>query len=175
MKLAHNSHCTPNLSKKHLIISNSSFSNIIYSLKQKREIKRQKIHVRLIIMCEKFKEIVRTRYLTTANFAIVVALILLWRSPTASAADCTTVTALVSACSSFVRYGSPDPIPGSPCCVAMTSLYNLANTGDNRRSVCGCLMGLINTYTSNATAIATLPGFCGVSLGFLIEPNTDCD
>ncbi|KAK6121689.1 hypothetical protein DH2020_044557 [Rehmannia glutinosa] len=118
---------------------------------------------------------IRIRYLTTV-FAIGVAAILFSRSAAVSAADdCSTVTALVSACSSFVTYGSPDPIPGSPCCVAMTTLNNLADSGDNRRGVCRCLMDLITVYSSNATAIATLPGFCGVSLGFTIDPNTDCE
>ncbi|GFP89292.1 putative non-specific lipid-transfer protein 14, partial [Phtheirospermum japonicum] len=76
--------------------------------------------------------------------------------------DCATVTALVSAFSSFVTYGSPDPIPGSSCCVAMTSLNNLADSGDNHRAVCRCVMDLIAAYSSNT--IATMPGFCGVSL-----------
>nr|GMC61968.1 putative non-specific lipid-transfer protein 14 [Ipomoea batatas] len=89
--------------------------------------------------------------------------------------DCATVKALVSACSSFVMYGSPDPIPGSPCCVAMLSLSNLADSTDNRQIVCRCVMDLITTYNPNATSIATLPGFCGVSIGFIIDPNTDCE
>ncbi|KAI3471111.1 hypothetical protein Pfo_027774 [Paulownia fortunei] len=125
-------------------------------------------------MCEEFHKMVRISYLATA-FAIGVAVIFLSRFPAGSAADCATVTALVSACSSFVTYGYPDPIPGSPCCVAMTSLNNLADSGDNRRAVCRCLMDLITAYSTNATAIATLPGFCGVSLGFTIDPNTDCE
>lgn len=125
-------------------------------------------------MCEEFHTMMRISYLTT-SFAIGVAVILFSRFPAASSADCTTVAALVSSCSSFVTYGSPDPIPGSPCCVAMTTLNNLADSGDNRRSVCRCLIDLITYYNPNATAIATVPGFCGVSLGFTIDPNTDCD
>ncbi|KAM3320046.1 putative non-specific lipid-transfer protein 14 [Capsicum chacoense] len=91
--------------------------------------------------------------------------------------ECSTVTALVSACASFVNYGTPDPIPGAPCCVAMMTLSNVASsTGvETRQSVCRCMMDLITTYNPNATAIATLPGFCGVSLGFTIDPNTDCE
>nr|WEA82696.1 nonspecific lipid transfer protein 1 [Solanum melongena]WJJ08745.1 nsLTP1 [Solanum melongena] len=91
--------------------------------------------------------------------------------------ECTTVTALVSACASFVNYGTPDPIPGAPCCIAMTTLSTVASsTGiETRQSVCRCMMNLITTYSPNATAIATLPGFCGVSLGFTIDPNTDCE
>ncbi|KAF3433020.1 hypothetical protein FNV43_RR24122 [Rhamnella rubrinervis] len=92
-----------------------------------------------------------------------------------STPECSTITALVSACSTFITYGSPDPFPGSPCCDAMASLNTLADTTENRRFVCRCLMGLITTYNPNATAIATLPGFCGVSLGFTIDPNTDCN
>ncbi|XP_073291080.1 putative non-specific lipid-transfer protein 14 [Primulina huaijiensis] len=111
---------------------------------------------------------------TAACAIVVVAVVLSWFR-VAFSADCTIVTSLVSACSSFVTYGSPDPIPGSPCCVAMTSLNNLADSGDNIRTVCRCLMELISTYSPNATAIATLPGFCGVSLGFTIDPNTDCE
>ncbi|CAI9767655.1 unnamed protein product [Fraxinus pennsylvanica] len=96
-------------------------------------------------------------------------------APGMAVVDCTTITALISACSSFVTYGVPDPVPGSPCCIAMTSLNSMADTSDNRRGVCWCLMDLITTYNPNATAIATLPGFCGVYLGFTIDPNTDCE
>ncbi|XP_051121719.1 putative non-specific lipid-transfer protein 14 [Andrographis paniculata] len=106
--------------------------------------------------------------------ALAITAAATWYSA-AAAADCTTVTALFSACSSFVIYGTPDPIPGSPCCVAMSSLNNLADSEDNRRGVCRCLMDIIMAYNTNATAIATLPGFCGVSLGFTIDPNTDCE
>lgn len=107
---------------------------------------------------------------------IIGVVILLSSAPFASAViECSTVTQLFSACSTFITYGSPDPIPGSPCCDAMSGLNMIANTGDNnRQSVCRCLMGLINTYNPNATAIGTLPGFCGISLGFTIDPNTDC-
>ncbi|KAL0452515.1 UNVERIFIED_CONTAM: putative non-specific lipid-transfer protein 14 [Sesamum latifolium] len=126
-------------------------------------------------MSEKSREMVRISYPAAAAFAIGAAAIFFSRFLVVSAADCATVTELVSSCSSFVTYGSPDPIPGSPCCAAMTSLNNLADSGDNRRGVCRCLMDLIAAYNHHATAIATLPGFCGVSLGFTIDPNTDCE
>lgn len=109
-------------------------------------------------------------------FAMGVTLVLVWRFPGGWSAECGTVNALVSSCSTFVNNGSPDPLPGSPCCVAMTTLTNMADSGDNRRTICRCFMALVTeTYNPNATAIATLPGFCGVSLGFTIDPNTDCD
>ncbi|XWS37783.1 hypothetical protein CRYUN_Cryun19dG0074700 [Craigia yunnanensis] len=69
---------------------------------------------------------------------------------------------LISAFSTFITYGSPDPYPGSPCCDAVTNLNLIADSTNNSSSVCGlcgCLMGLITTYNPNSTAIATLPGF----------------
>ena len=104
-----------------------------------------------------------------------VLMLLSGASSVSAAIDCTTVLAFISACSTFVTYGSPDPIPGSPCCDAVGSLNRLAVMIEDQQSVCRCLMGLITTYNPNATAIATLPGFCGVSLGFTIDPNTDCN
>ncbi|KAL8217910.1 hypothetical protein R6Q57_021283 [Mikania cordata] len=97
------------------------------------------------------------------------------KSKTSASVDCVTVTTLISTCSAFVTYGSPDPYPGSPCCDAVSSLNNLSDSEENKRSLCTCMMGVITTYNPNATAIATLPGFCGVSLGFTIDPNTDCN
>ncbi|XP_042975458.1 putative non-specific lipid-transfer protein 14 [Carya illinoinensis] len=92
----------------------------------------------------------------------------------AATSECSAVTGLASSCSTFMTYGSPDPFPGSPCCDAMMSLNVIADSTDNRRLICRCMMGLITTYNPNATAIATLSGSCGVSLGFTIDPNTDC-
>ncbi|XP_057424046.1 putative non-specific lipid-transfer protein 14 [Lotus japonicus] len=89
--------------------------------------------------------------------------------------ECPTVTQLFTACSYYISYGSPDPMPGSPCCDIVSRLNIIANSGgNNKQYVCRCLMGLMETHSPNATAIATLPGFCGVSLGFTIDPNTDC-
>lgn len=106
---------------------------------------------------------------------INVLVFLTWAAAASDSIDCTIVTSLLSACSNFISHGSPDPIPGSPCCDAVVSLNHLADSKDNQRSVCRCLMGLISTYNPNATAIATLPGFCGIFLGFTIAPDTDCN
>lgn len=107
---------------------------------------------------------------------IIGVVMLLSSAPYVSAyIECSTVSQLFSACSIFITYGSPDPIPGSPCCDAMSGLRIIANSGDdNRQSVCRCLLGLIQTNSPNATAIGTLPGLCGISLGFTIDPNTYC-
>ncbi|GMH09011.1 hypothetical protein Nepgr_010851 [Nepenthes gracilis] len=118
----------------------------------------------------------------TTKFGLVVVemlILLTWSHTTthlaAATVDCTFVTQLLSTCSAFIRYGSPDPFPGTPCCDAVSSLQTLIDSSESQGSVCRCLMSLIATYNPSSTALATLPGFCGVSLGFTIEPNTDCN
>ncbi|EXC15947.1 Putative non-specific lipid-transfer protein 14 [Morus notabilis] len=112
--------------------------------------------------------------------SIIIGVLLyfsLWASLVSCSPECSTVTELFSACSTFITYGSPDPFPGSPCCHAMNSLNFdvIADSIEQRRFVCHCLMDLIMAYNSNASTIAALPGFCGISLGFTIDPNTDCN
>jgi hypothetical protein len=84
-----------------------------------------------------------------------------------SSLDCGTVTSLLAGCAAFVRRGpraAPLPGPGTPCCDGVTSMYAVAaDSADNWRSVCRCMAGLVRQYWSNATAIAVLPGLCGVS------------
>ncbi|KAL4347062.1 hypothetical protein GQ457_17G025200 [Hibiscus cannabinus] len=113
--------------------------------------------------------------MVTRRFMIRVLMLLSCSTSIGAAVDCTTVTDLLSVCASFISYGSPDPYPGSPCCEAVTNLNLMTHSTDNRRSLCGCFMGLITASNPNSTAIATLPGFCGVPLGFTIKPDTDCD
>ncbi|KAM7504724.1 hypothetical protein LguiB_003628 [Lonicera macranthoides] len=106
---------------------------------------------------------------------LLAGLILMWVAG-AVATDCTTETALISACTMFVTYGWPDPLPGSPCCNAVLTLKSISDSsGESRRNVCVCIMGLITSNKLYAPTIATLPGFCGVSLGFTIDPTTDCN
>ena len=117
-------------------------------------------------------------YLRAIRLVEIIWLILLssamWRQAR-SEVDCMTVTQLLNTCSVFISYGSPDPLPGSPCCDAVMSLNNFGDSPENRRSICRCLMGLIAIYNPNATALATLPGLCGISLGFVIDPNINCE
>ncbi|GLU21055.1 hypothetical protein SLE2022_372200 [Rubroshorea leprosula] len=109
---------------------------------------------------------------------VALLILFLWAASLDAATatdDCTAVTGLVSTCAAFINFASPAPYLGSPCCEAMVSLKLLADSTYNRRLVCRCLLSFINTYNPNATAIASLPGVCGVSLGFTIDSNTDCN
>ncbi|KAL5198067.1 hypothetical protein ABZP36_001579 [Zizania latifolia] len=91
-----------------------------------------------------------------------------------SSLDCGTVTSLLAGCTSFVlHYDSaaappqlllpPLPAPGTACCDGVVVLCAVAaDSGDNWRAVCRCMAGLVRQHSSNASAIAMLPGLCGV-------------
>lgn len=111
--------------------------------------------------------------------AAVRALMVLWCTVAVVAAetmDCSTVIALTSRCSDFIAYGGLEPGQGSPCCNGLASLNSImADSIDNRRTACSCIVALTTAYHPNATTIARLPGLCGLSLGFIGDPNTDCN
>ncbi|KAL6005607.1 hypothetical protein ACLOJK_006177 [Asimina triloba] len=90
--------------------------------------------------------------------------------------DCNAVASLVSSCSSFITHGAPQPSIGSACCHSVVSLDGMADSTQNRRSVCRCLMSLVASYNPNPTALASLPGICGIpDLGFSIPSVVDCN
>ncbi|KAF3788504.1 putative non-specific lipid-transfer protein 14 [Nymphaea thermarum] len=89
--------------------------------------------------------------------------------------DCGLVLFLVSNCSHFVMHGFPRPVPASPCCNALASLQNMASEVEERRGVCKCVAGLISMYRPNPRAVAALPSLCQVSLGFPLDPLTNCN
>uniref|UniRef100_A0A0E0AJC1 Bifunctional inhibitor/plant lipid transfer protein/seed storage helical domain-containing protein n=1 Tax=Oryza glumipatula TaxID=40148 RepID=A0A0E0AJC1_9ORYZ len=89
-------------------------------------------------------------------------------SSSSSQLHCGTVTSLLSGCAAFVRWrggggGAQLPSPGTPCCDGVAGLYAVAaDSADNWRAVCRCMARLVRRHSSNASAIALLPGVCGV-------------
>lgn len=96
----------------------------------------------------------------------VVACFAATSSSSSSQLHCGTVTSLLSGCAAFVRGhggGAQLPSPGTPCCDGVAGLYAVAaDSADNWRAVCRCMARLVRRHSSNASAIALLPGVCGV-------------
>ncbi|KAG6746470.1 hypothetical protein POTOM_051010 [Populus tomentosa] len=63
---------------------------------------------------------------------VLLLLLLSWAVAVAADVDCTTVGGFLTACSTFITHGTPDPLPGSPCCDSMMSLNVIAESGNNR-------------------------------------------
>ncbi|KAJ1700922.1 hypothetical protein LUZ63_000701 [Rhynchospora breviuscula] len=113
--------------------------------------------------------------LKTSYWTATILLLICCINVTSASVDCTTVLSLISGCSNYVEFGDPEPVLGTPCCDGMANMYRVASDSvENKRSTCDCLLGFITMYNPNATAVARLPGLCGVSLGFTIDPSTAC-
>ncbi|CAI9758845.1 unnamed protein product [Fraxinus pennsylvanica] len=105
----------------------------------------------------------------TCFVLIAVALV----APLADAAiTCGTVVNSLRPCLSYVQGGSSVP---PTCCSGIKSLYAAAKTKADRQGVCGCLKTLAASFKGiNYSKAAGLPGKCGVSIAYKIDPSTDC-
>ncbi|KAF7820913.1 putative non-specific lipid-transfer protein 14 [Senna tora] len=112
---------------------------------------------------------------TKALTIIGMLMLLCWVTFVSAETECSVVTQAFSACSAFITFGSPEPVPGTPCCDAVSGLNIISNDSssiDEKRAACRCLLGLIASYDPNFS-VAILPGLCGVSLGFIVQPDTN--
>nr|GEU99970.1 non-specific lipid-transfer protein 8-like [Tanacetum cinerariifolium] len=103
---------------------------------------------------------------------IVVSIILLFVPSSHGAISCSTVIQDVSPCVSYLRSGSG--MPPSACCTGAKALAAAANTTPDRRTACSCLQSASRSLNPNPALAKSLPGNCGISLGFAISPNVDC-
>ncbi|KAI4356143.1 hypothetical protein L6164_000190 [Bauhinia variegata] len=110
-----------------------------------------------------------------AVFLCLTVMCLALGPPKAEAAvTCGQVVRYLMPCVSYVTNGGNVP---AECCNGIRSLYGMAQTTQDRRSVCSCIKGAINgiPYTgTNIGLAASLPGKCGVNIPYQISPNTDC-
>ncbi|PWA94797.1 Bifunctional inhibitor/plant lipid transfer protein/seed storage helical domain-containing protein [Artemisia annua] len=103
---------------------------------------------------------------------IVVSLILLFVPSSHGAISCSTVIKDVSPCVSYLKSGSG--MPPSACCTGAKALAAAASTTADRQTACGCLKSASKSLNANPSLAKSLPGNCGISLGFTISPNVDC-
>ncbi|KAH7659524.1 Plant non-specific lipid-transfer protein/Par allergen protein [Dioscorea alata] len=89
---------------------------------------------------------------------------------------CDVISSLLYSCENFVVHGPPEMAVSSECCGGLLHLANISGKSIlARRFICSCIVSLIDDYGPNATTIASLPGLCGVYLGFPLDPNIDCN
>ncbi|XP_042394245.1 non-specific lipid-transfer protein 1-like [Zingiber officinale] len=106
--------------------------------------------------------------LVSLALAAVVAA-LLAASP-AEAITCGQVSSALGPCLPYVS-GKVTVVPAA-CCTGVKNLNNAAKTTPDRRMVCKCLHSLLTS--SNAGKASSIPGNCGVNIGYPISPSTDC-
>nr|XP_043612131.1 non-specific lipid-transfer protein-like isoform X2 [Erigeron canadensis] len=83
-----------------------------------------------------------------------------------------TVIKNVAPCVSYLRSGSGMPPPA--CCSGAKALAAAASTTADRQAACKCLKSASQSLNPNPGLAKSLPGKCGINLGFAISTNVDC-
>ncbi|XP_020595395.1 non-specific lipid-transfer protein 1-like [Phalaenopsis equestris] len=89
-----------------------------------------------------------------------------------SAIPCNEVASKLINCVGYAQHGGPLP---AACCGGVKQLKAEAITVDDRRTVCSCIKLLAqNIGGLNQNFLASIPGKCGVNIGYPISLSVDC-
>ncbi|CAD6270635.1 unnamed protein product [Miscanthus lutarioriparius] len=115
-----------------------------------------------------------SRKTVVALAVVVVAAAALLASSVSAAITCGQVGSSLAPCIPYAT-GKATALPAS-CCTGVRNLNSAARTSSDRQAACRCLKTLANSVKSvNMGTVATIPGKCGVSVGFPISMSTDCN
>ncbi|KAL2899902.1 IWF1': Non-specific lipid-transfer protein [Bienertia sinuspersici] len=108
------------------------------------------------------------------KLACAVILCVVVVAPHAEAAmNCGIVSSNVAQCISYLN--GRMRAPSGPCCGGIKRLKSMASTPAARRVACGCLKSAAGTIKGiDFNKASGLPGRCGVSIPYAINPRTDC-
>ncbi|KAL4561521.1 hypothetical protein LXL04_033688 [Taraxacum kok-saghyz] len=109
---------------------------------------------------------------STQAAVTILSLILFFMSSSDAVLTCNTVMKDVVPCVSYLRSGSGMPPPA--CCSGAKALAAAASTTADRQAACNCLKSASQSINPNLGLAKSLPGNCGISLGFTISPSVDC-
>lgn len=104
--------------------------------------------------------------------AVVVCMMV--AAPYAQAAiNCGLVSQSLAPCLAFLENGNG---PSAACCKGVKTLQSLANTVQDKRTACRCMKSAAAAIPGiNHKNTAALPGLCGVRIGTVAGPQTDCN
>ncbi|KAI3683100.1 hypothetical protein L1987_83600 [Smallanthus sonchifolius] len=102
----------------------------------------------------------------------IVSLLMLSLPSSDAVISCSTVIQDIAPCVSYLRSGSG--MPPSTCCSGAKALAAAAKATLDKQAACSCLQSASKTLNPNPVLAKSLPGNCGISLGFTISPNVDC-
>ncbi|KAL5706804.1 hypothetical protein ACHQM5_024925 [Ranunculus cassubicifolius] len=86
--------------------------------------------------------------------------------------SCSDIISRLTPCLGYLQSGGVVP---APCCSVVKALNSLAKTTPDRRTACACLKRAAGSVTGiNPSMASSLPGKCGVNIGYPISYNVDC-
>ncbi|XP_071721326.1 non-specific lipid-transfer protein 8-like [Rutidosis leptorrhynchoides] len=110
--------------------------------------------------------------LATLLVIATISLLVVFVPSSNAAITCGTVIQDVAPCVSYLRSGGGMPPPG--CCSGAKALAAAASTTADRQAACQCLKSASQRLNPNPSLAQSLPGKCGINLGFTISSSVDC-
>ena len=112
---------------------------------------------------------------STRMMILVVVLALALITSTEAAISCGTVTSNLIKCVPYLT-GKASSLPAI-CCNGVKTLYGATkNSRADRITACNCVVRTAKTIPNiNAASVSSLPGKCGVNLGYSPSPTTNCN
>lgn len=101
-----------------------------------------------------------------------LVLILLVSPSSVAAVTCGDVLRNISPCVGYLK--SSGGAPPATCCAGAKALAAACTTTADKQTACGCLKTASKSMNVNPDLAKGLPGKCGISLGFSVDPNIDC-
>ncbi|XP_019162729.1 PREDICTED: non-specific lipid-transfer protein-like [Ipomoea nil] len=108
--------------------------------------------------------------------ACMVVVCMVVAAPSAEAAIvCGALVGKLTPCLSYVQ-GKAKGQPPAACCGAIKSVNSAASSTADRQAACKCLKQMAGNYPGmNIGAAASIPGKCGVNIGYPISTSVDCN
>ncbi|XP_057497689.1 non-specific lipid-transfer protein 8-like [Actinidia eriantha] len=106
------------------------------------------------------------------TFPLVTILLLALLLSPASAITCSDVVKALNPCLNYLKSGSG--MPPAPCCTGAKALASATTTTADKQTACTCIKSASKQMNVIPALAKALPGNCGISLGFTLDPNIDC-
>ncbi|KAI4341875.1 hypothetical protein MLD38_026547 [Melastoma candidum] len=88
--------------------------------------------------------------------------------------SCGQVVSSLRPCIPYVVSAGKGTLPKA-CCDGVRSLNSAAKTTPDRQAACNCLKNAASSSRSfNLGIVSSIPGKCGISIPYKIDPKTDC-
>ncbi|KAL3844654.1 hypothetical protein ACJIZ3_002057 [Penstemon smallii] len=104
-------------------------------------------------------------------FVAVVAVVAL-AAMQGNAISCGDVQSSLTPCVPYLTGNSGEP--GGGCCSGVQSVSGSVRSQQDRQAVCNCLKSAASSYNLQSGNVASLPGKCGISMGYTFSPNMEC-
>ncbi|KAL0916200.1 hypothetical protein M5K25_013692 [Dendrobium thyrsiflorum] len=109
---------------------------------------------------------------TTQGIAMVIILLMVSITVTESTIPCSEVVNELVVCVGYAQNGRELP---AACCGGVKELKAEAITTEDRQTVCNCIKSLAKQIGGlNQNLLASIPGKCGVDIGYPISFSVDC-